>query len=78
MVEFAKERDWDQFHSLRNLLLALVGKLGSCQKYFSGEKRLSDICDIDLGKVALRKVDLNAIKHPISKTNLYNERSHSH
>lgn len=26
MVEFAKERDWEQFHSPRNLLLALVCK----------------------------------------------------
>jgi dCTP diphosphatase len=25
---FAKERDWDQFHSLRNLVLALVGEVG--------------------------------------------------
>ena len=40
--------------------------------------RLFDMDDIDLGNVALRKVDPNAIKHPISKTNLYNERSHSH
>lgn len=24
MAEFAKERDWDQFHSPRNLLLAMV------------------------------------------------------
>lgn len=24
MAEFARERDWDQFHSPRNLLLALV------------------------------------------------------
>lgn len=24
MAEFSKERDWDQFHSPRNLLLALV------------------------------------------------------
>lgn len=24
MADFAKERDWDQFHSPRNLLLALV------------------------------------------------------
>lgn len=29
--------------------------------------RLSDICGIDLGKAALRKVDLNAIKYPVSK-----------
>ena len=24
MADFAKERDWDQFHSPRNLLLAMV------------------------------------------------------
>ena len=40
--------------------------------------RLFDMDDIDLGNVALRKVDPNAIKHPISKTNLYNEGSQSH
>jgi dCTP diphosphatase len=27
--------------------------------------RLSDICGIDLGKAALRKVGLNAIKYPV-------------
>ncbi|MCI86536.1 dCTP pyrophosphatase, partial [Trifolium medium] len=26
--------------------------------------RLSDICGVDLGKAALRKVELNAIKYP--------------
>lgn len=31
--------------------------------------RLSDICGIDLGKAALRKVELNAIKYPASKKN---------
>ena len=24
--DFASERDWDQFHSVRNILLALVGE----------------------------------------------------
>ena len=28
VAEFARERDWDQFHSPRNLLLALVGEVG--------------------------------------------------
>lgn len=28
--------------------------------------RLSDMCGIDLGKAALRKVQLNAIKYPVS------------
>jgi dCTP diphosphatase len=26
--EFANERDWDQFHSVRSLVLALVGEVG--------------------------------------------------
>lgn len=28
VAQFASERDWDQFHSPRNLLLALVGEVG--------------------------------------------------
>ncbi|KAK8611698.1 hypothetical protein V6N13_131742 [Hibiscus sabdariffa] len=94
MADFAKERDWDRFHSPRNLLLAL----GNCRRYSSGKGRsregwrigkkrrkftwakslglsdvllylvrLSDICGVDLGKAALRKVELNAIKYPASK-----------
>ncbi|KAF5746257.1 dCTP pyrophosphatase 1-like [Tripterygium wilfordii] len=94
MAEFAKERDWDQFHSPRNLLLALVGEVGELSEIFQwkgevpkglpdwkeeekvhlGEElsdvllylvRLSDICGIDLGKAALRKVELNALKYPV-------------
>lgn len=34
MAEFAKERDWDQFHSPRNLLLALVCMLLSYPCFF--------------------------------------------
>ncbi|KAL1309105.1 hypothetical protein HN51_051792 [Arachis hypogaea] len=93
MAQFAKERDWDQFHSPRNLLLALVGEVGELSEIFQwkgevpkglpdwkeeekvhlGEElsdvllylvRLSDICGIDLGNAALRKVQLNAIKYP--------------
>ncbi|KAF2284573.1 hypothetical protein GH714_027228 [Hevea brasiliensis] len=100
MAEFAKERDWDRFHSPRNLLLALVRfcplkwvKWENYRRYFSGKERyprdyligkrgegapweelsdvllylvrLSDICGIDLGKAAMRKVELNAIKYPV-------------
>lgn len=28
--------------------------------------RLSDICGVDLGKAALRKIGLNAIKYPLN------------
>ncbi|KAK6238812.1 hypothetical protein QUC31_004281 [Theobroma cacao] len=34
MANFAKERDWDQFHSPRNLLLALVGEVGELSEIF--------------------------------------------
>ncbi|GMY27034.1 dCTP pyrophosphatase 1-like [Fagus crenata] len=95
MQEFAKERNWEQFHSPRNLLLALVGEVGELSEIFQwkgevpkglpdwkeeekvhlGEElsdvllylvQLSDICGIDLGQAALRKVELNAIKYPAS------------
>ncbi|TYH26822.1 hypothetical protein ES288_A02G019300v1 [Gossypium darwinii] len=93
-MEQEGERDWDQFHSPRNLLLALVGEVGELSEIFQwkgevprglpgwedGEKqhlgeelsdvllylvRLSDICGVDLGKAALRKMELNAIKYPV-------------
>ncbi|CAI0426474.1 unnamed protein product [Linum tenue] len=102
LAEFAKERDWDQFHSPRNVLLCLVGEVGELSEIFQwkgevekglpgwteeekihlGEElsdvllnvvRLSDVCGIDLGKAALRKLQLNAIKYPadIDYTNGY-------
>ncbi|XP_057808293.1 uncharacterized protein LOC131023065 [Salvia miltiorrhiza] len=93
MDDFAKERDWEQYHSPRNLLLALVGEVGELSEIFQwkgevekglpgwkeeerthvGEElsdvllylvRLSDMCGIDLGKAALRKIELNALKYP--------------
>ncbi|XP_006896671.1 PREDICTED: dCTP pyrophosphatase 1 [Elephantulus edwardii] len=33
-AEFAAERDWDQFHQPRNLLLALVGEVGELAEIF--------------------------------------------
>jgi dCTP diphosphatase len=38
--EFAAARDWDQFHTPRNLLLALVGEVGELAEIFQwrGEK----------------------------------------
>ncbi|KVI08235.1 dCTP pyrophosphatase 1-like [Cynara cardunculus var. scolymus] len=95
MADFAKERDWDRFHSPRNLLLALVGEVGELSEIFQwkgevarglpdwedeekqhlGEElsdvllylvRLSDICGVDLGKAALRKLEINANKYPVN------------
>ncbi|TVU30064.1 hypothetical protein EJB05_21670 [Eragrostis curvula] len=96
MAEFARERDWEQFHSPRNLLLALVGEVGELSEIFQwkgevpkglpgwdnnekehlGEEladvllylvRLSDMCGVDLGKAALRKMEINARKYPVGQ-----------
>ncbi|KAL9981824.1 hypothetical protein ACROYT_G010580 [Oculina patagonica] len=32
--QFAKERDWDQFHQPRNLVLAMVGEVGEVAELF--------------------------------------------
>ncbi|KAG8064266.1 hypothetical protein GUJ93_ZPchr0004g40469 [Zizania palustris] len=98
MADFARERDWEQFHSPRNLLLALVGEVGELSEIFQwkgevpkglpgwGERevehlgeeladvllylvRLSDMCGVDLGKAALRKIELNARKYPVGQCN---------
>ena len=34
IADFAKERDWDQFHTPRNILLALVGEVGEAAECF--------------------------------------------
>ncbi|XP_073002116.1 uncharacterized protein [Typha latifolia] len=96
LEEFAKERDWDQYHSPRNLLLAMVGEVGELSEIFMwkgeverglpnwkesdmehlGEElsdvllyliRLADICGIDLGDAATKKMVKNAIKYPPPK-----------
>ncbi|KAF8689590.1 hypothetical protein HU200_041766 [Digitaria exilis] len=96
MADFARERDWEQFHSPRNLLLALVGEVGELSEIFQwkgevpkglpgwdeaekehlGEEladvllylvRLSDMCGVDLGKAALRKMEINARKYPVDQ-----------
>jgi len=94
MAEFAADREWDQFHSPRNLLLALVGEVGELSEIFQwkgevarglgdwneaekehlGEElsdvllylvRLADVCNVDLGDSAVRKLQKNAIKYPV-------------
>eukprot|EP00252_Welwitschia_mirabilis_P009837 TRINITY_DN22711_c0_g1_i1.p1 TRINITY_DN22711_c0_g1~~TRINITY_DN22711_c0_g1_i1.p1 ORF type:complete len:138 (+),score=29.92 TRINITY_DN22711_c0_g1_i1:60-473(+) len=95
LAEFARVRNWDQYHSPRNLLLALVGEVGELSEIFQwkgevarglpnwnssdkehlGEElsdvllylvRLADICGLDLGQAALKKLLKNAQKYPIS------------
>ena len=37
LADFAKERDWNQFHSIRNLTLALVGEVGELAEVLQWE-----------------------------------------
>ncbi|HEX8883076.1 MAG TPA: nucleotide pyrophosphohydrolase [Noviherbaspirillum sp.] len=34
LLHFARERDWEQYHAPRNLLLALVGEVGELAEIF--------------------------------------------
>lgn len=34
LVEFARERDWDRFHTPRSLILALTGEVGELAEIF--------------------------------------------
>ncbi|MFL6715082.1 MAG: nucleotide pyrophosphohydrolase [Burkholderiaceae bacterium] len=34
LLQFARERDWEQYHAPRNLLLALVGEVGELAEIF--------------------------------------------
>ncbi|KAG5236370.1 dCTP pyrophosphatase [Salix suchowensis] len=71
LEEFARARDWEKYHSPRNLLLAMrrggqgVARLGGIDKEHLAEElsdvllyliRLSDICGIDLGEAATKKL----------------------
>ena len=42
---FAKERNWDQYHTPRNLLLALVGEVGELAEMFTNKEKMTNISD---------------------------------
>ncbi|CAN4120552.1 unnamed protein product [Withania somnifera] len=96
LEDFAKVRNWEKYHSPRNLLLAMVGEVGELSEIFQwrgevdkglpnweesdkehlGEElsdvllyliRLADICGIDLGDAATKKMIKNSIKYPEPK-----------
>jgi NTP pyrophosphatase (non-canonical NTP hydrolase) len=45
--EFARERDWERYHTPRNLLLALVGEVGELAELFQwlGDEQAARIMD---------------------------------
>ena len=97
LKKFATERDWDQFHTPKNLATSISVESAELLELFQwtrGQKdwseieeveikekienevadillyliRFSDLAKIDLEKVALRKITLNAQKYPIEKS----------
>ena len=62
LAEFAKYRDWEQFHSIRNLVLALVGEVGELAAEFqwltSEESTLASLTPEQLQAIKLEIADV--------------------
>jgi len=59
--EFAEERDWEQFHTVKNLILALVGEVGELAEIVQWKTDLE--IETELSPVGLR---VHAITEPLS------------
>ena len=91
--EFAHQRDWEQFHSPKNLSMALIVEAAELVEHFqwlTPEQshalpenirrevelemadvfiyllRLADLLGVDLVEAANHKIEINAVKHPVS------------
>ncbi|KAH7287380.1 hypothetical protein KP509_32G052900 [Ceratopteris richardii] len=80
LAVFARERDWESFHSPRNLLLALsMGELSEIFQWRGEDQlsdvllylvRLADVCNVNLGEAALEKLRKNASKYRVDTMKL--------
>ncbi|KAM5227356.1 dCTP pyrophosphatase 1 [Ctenodactylus gundi] len=64
-AEFAAERDWDQFHQPRNLLLALVGEVGELAELFQWKS------DVEPGPQAWPPREREALQEELSDVLIY-------
>lgn len=91
---FADDRDWNQFHSPKNLAMALSVEAAELLEHFqwlTEEQsrnlppdtlseveqeiadvfnylvRIADMLDIDLIAAAIKKIEVNEMKYPVSK-----------
>ena len=93
--KFADDRNWGQFHSPKNLVMALTGEVGELTEIFQWMTeqqswdackdpavapkveqeladvllyliRLADTLGVDLNRVAVEKLKLNAKKYPVA------------
>ena len=51
LAKFAKERDWDQFHSPKNLVMALTSEVGELNELFKWLTEEQSSMKDDIGKV---------------------------
>lgn len=60
LVEFAAERDWDQFHSPKNLAMALAAEAGELLEHFQWltEQQSAELPAVALEAVALELADI--------------------
>ena len=60
--KFAQERDWEQFHSPKNLAMALSGEVGELSEIFQwlteDQSNKENISDEDLAKVREEVADI--------------------
>lgn len=60
LAEFARERDWDQFHSPKNLAMALAGEAGELIEHFQWltEEQSRNLPPVTRDAVALEMADV--------------------
>jgi NTP pyrophosphatase (non-canonical NTP hydrolase) len=60
LAEFARERDWDQFHSPKNLAMALAGEAGELLEHFQwlSEEQSRALDEATRRAVALEMADV--------------------
>ena len=58
--QFAAERDWDQFHSPKNLSMALIAEAAELVEHFQWltEAQSNQLSEIQLGEVELELADI--------------------
>jgi dCTP diphosphatase len=67
MKRFSAERDWDQFHTPRNLMLALVGEVGELAELFQWKTDTS----AEPGLPGFSTSEVNNVKDELADVLLY-------
>ena len=63
--KFCDERNWNQYHTPRNLLLALVGEVGELAELFQWKG------EVDIGVKSWSEQERTALSHELSDVFIY-------